>query len=180
MEITDLYQQPANWLGEIWNAVSGKSAEMAFNAQQAELDRSFQSKEAQINREWQQFMSSTAHQREVDDLKAAGLNPALATGMSGASSPAGGSVSGSQAYSNGSGSGGLLGLAGRVATAAIAGNLAMKFNNTAKNAGKYGGARGIVNAVQGQYASAKEAILNEEAERIRVRNNIEHGFPPDF
>lgn len=120
-----------DWISGNLSSGRQQNANNLFNQIEAATARQFNAEEAQKNRDWQEYMSNTAYQRKMADLKAAGLNPILAAGGQPASTPAGGAGTGSGASSSGNVKGSFAQFLSGVASMALsAAQLSLAANTT--------------------------------------------------
>lgn len=141
-DLIDPFHLTGNWSGEstptsgggffsgLRNLITGDT-DYARERELQDVTNSFSAYEAQKSRDFSERMSSTAYQRAVADMKAAGINPALAISQGGASTPSSAMAVGSSGHAGKSGQGlstliaSLLGGAFKVATTSMVNEASM-------------------------------------------------------
>lgn len=120
-------------------------------------NNAWSAEQAQKQMDFQREMSNTAHQREIADLKAAGLNPVLSAKLGGASTP-----NGAMATGDTSGTSALVDLL----------QLSMETANSAA-----GAARAAASTVQDNSASNIEGLTEEQASGADLWHNGDKDTP---
>lgn len=137
--------QNMNISGDMLEDIANKNN--AINIAMNRENNQFNADQAQLQRDYETMMSNTAHQREVADLQAAGLNPVLSAGGMGASTPTGSNASSSN-FAGVDES--IINALASITGAALSANASMTAAQTAANASMYSADKGL----QGSQAMA--------------------------
>lgn len=78
-----------NLWGTLLTGLGTAAINSYFNNKAIDKQNKFNEEQAELERQYETEMSNTAYQRAYEDMKKAGLNPNLAGGSGGASTPAG-------------------------------------------------------------------------------------------
>lgn len=118
----DKWQQIGDWfggfpagLGNFWYSISGAKAQNDYNTAMYERQTADNARLAAEQRAWEERMSNTTYQRSVDDMRRAGLNPAMLSGLTSGSAVSTGSGAAASAGSASSSSGTSNGIIGSLA-----------------------------------------------------------------
>lgn len=131
----------------------------------ADKTNKFNADQAKLNRDWQEKMSNSAHAREVEDLKRAGLNPVLSAGGQGAPVGSGASATGQKADVDMS----------------IVPALTNIINTQMNNAASIQAAQIAANAsIQSAYASAAASRYAADASRDASRYTADKNYDRDI
>lgn len=150
------------------------SAQMAFNAEEAQKSRDFNSWQADKSMAFSERMANSEWQRGVQDMEAAGINPMLAIAKGGNSAPSGQMGGGATASS-----GSMIPMQNKVAAAMQNASSAAQIQNVQSatevnqaQADKIRAETTTTNALSGKYSQETENLRTQQTETYARIDNI--------